>query len=142
MAKRAKNGKMTIVDIAKASGVSVTTVSRVLNDKPDVAEKTRQRVLKLMEEHGFTPQIPWQQLRSGKSPFIALNYPQDFNPPSQAILTAAAMGCEAADYSLNLIVKSLSDSELLAIFSEWPIGWHYSDGDSAARLAGGTAPAA
>lgn len=116
MAKRAKNGKMTIVDIAEASGVSVTTVSRVLNNKPDVAEETRQRVLKLMDERGFTPQITWQQLRSGKSPFIALNYPLDFNHPTQSIITAAASSCEDADYSLNLITKSLSDSELLNIF--------------------------
>ncbi len=116
MAKRAKSGKVTIVDIAEASGVSVTTVSRVLNNKPDVAEETRQKVLNLMEEQGFAPQITWQQLRSGKSPFIVLNFPQDFNPPSQGIITAAALGCEDADYSLNLIVKSLGDNELLNIF--------------------------
>lgn len=116
MAKRVKNGKMTIVDIAKVSGVSVTTVSRVINNKPDVADETRQRVLKSMDDHGFAPQITWQQLRSGKSPFIALNYPQDFNPPSQGIITAAALGCEDAEYSLNLITKALSDSELLNIY--------------------------
>jgi DNA-binding LacI/PurR family transcriptional regulator len=104
------------VDIAEASGVSVATVSRVINNKPDVADDTRKRILKLIEERGFAPQIPWQQLRSGKSPFIALNFPQDFNPPSGGIITAAASGCEAAGYSLNLITKSLGDSELLNIF--------------------------
>lgn len=114
MAKRAK--KTTIVDIAEASGVSVATVSRIINNKPDVADKTRARVLKLMEERGFAPQITWQQLRSGKSPFIALNFPQDFNPPSQGTITAAALVMEEADYSLNLIAKSLSDNELLSIF--------------------------
>ena len=36
--------KTTIVDIAEAAGVSVSTVSRILNNKPDVAEETRQRV--------------------------------------------------------------------------------------------------
>ncbi len=107
---------MTIVDIAKASGVSIATVSRILNNKPDVAEETRQRILQLMEEQGFTPQLAWQQLRSGKSHFVALHYPQDFNPPSQSIITSAAMSCEDAGYSLNLIVNSLSDSELLSIF--------------------------
>ena len=107
---------MTIVDIAEACGVSTATVSRIINNKPDVAEETRQRVLQLMDELGFTPQITWQQLRSGKSPFIALNFPQDFNPPSQGIITAAAQGCEDADYSLNLIVKSLSDNDLLTIY--------------------------
>ncbi len=107
---------MTIVDIAKASGVSVTTVSRILNNRPDVAEETRQRVLQLIEEQGFTPQLAWQQLRSGKSHFIALHYPQDFNLPSQNIVTGAAMSCEDTGYTLNLIVNSLSDNELLSIF--------------------------
>ncbi len=116
MQKRSKLNKMTIVDIAKASGVSITTVSRILNNKPEVAEETRQRVLQLMEKQGFTPQLAWQQLRSGKSHFIALHYPQDFNPPSQSIITSAAMSCEDAGYSLNLIVNSLSDNELLSIF--------------------------
>lgn len=116
MEKRTKLKKMTIVDIAKASGVSITTVSRILNNKPDVAEETRQRVLQLIEEQGFTPQLAWQQLRSGKSHFIALHYPQDFQLPSHNIVTGAAMSCEDAGYSLNLIVNSLSDNELLSIF--------------------------
>ena len=37
-----KLSRTTIVDIAKASGVSVSTVSRILNDKPDVAEDNPQ----------------------------------------------------------------------------------------------------
>jgi DNA-binding LacI/PurR family transcriptional regulator len=114
--KRPKLKKMTIVDIARASGVSITTVSRILNNKPEVAEETRQRVLQLIEEQGFTPQLAWQQLRSGRSHFIALHYPQDLNPPSQGIVTGAAMSCEDAGYSLNLIVNSLNDNELLSIF--------------------------
>jgi DNA-binding LacI/PurR family transcriptional regulator len=114
--KRSKLKKMTIVDIAKASGVSIATVSRILNNKPDVADETRQRILQLMDEQRFTPQLAWQQLRSGKSHFIALHYPQDFNPPEQNIITSAAMSCEDAGYSLNLIVNSLSDNELISIF--------------------------
>ncbi len=116
MVKRSKLNKTTIVDIAKASGVSISTVSRILNNKPDVADETRQRVLQLMDEQRFTPQLAWQQLRSGRSHFIALHYPQDFNPPEQNIITSAAMSCEDAGYSLNLIVNSLSDNELLSIF--------------------------
>jgi DNA-binding LacI/PurR family transcriptional regulator len=114
--KRSRLKKKTIVDIARASGVSITTVSRIMNNKPDVAEETRQRVLQLIEEQGFTPHLAWQQLRSGKSHFISLHYPQDFNPPDQSIITGAAMSCEDAGYSLNLIVNSLSDNELLSIF--------------------------
>ncbi len=116
MAARSKIKKTTIVDIAKASGVSITTVSRILNNRPDVADETRRRVLQLIEERGFTPQVAWQQLRSGKSRYIALHFPQDFNPPSHGIITSAAMGCEDAGYSLNLIANSLSDNDLLTVF--------------------------
>ena len=108
--------KTTIVDIAKAAGVSVSTVSRILNDKPDVAEETRQRVLRVIEEQRFAPHTAWQQLRSGKSRFIALHFPQDFNPLSQGIITNAAMRCEQLGFSLNLIVGALSENDLLGIF--------------------------
>lgn len=108
--------KPTIVDIAKAAGVSVSTVSRILNNKPDVAEETRQRVLQVIEEQRFAPQMSWQQLRSGKSRFITLHFPQDFNPPSQGIITSAARRCEEAGYTLNLVVGELDENELLAIY--------------------------
>lgn len=109
--------KTTIVDIARTAGVSVSTVSRILNNKPDVAEETRQRVLRVIEDERFAPHITWQQLRSGKSRFIALHFPQDFNPPSQGIITNAALRCEKAGYTLNLIVGALDENELLAIFN-------------------------
>ena len=108
--------KTTIVDIAKAAGVSVSTVSRILNDKPDVAEETRQRVLRVIEEQRFAPHSAWQQLRSGKSRFIALHFPQDFNPLSQGIITNAALRCEEYGFTLNLIVGALSENDLLGIF--------------------------
>ena len=46
---------MTIKDVAKNSGVSVSTVSRVLNGRPDVSETVRQRVLDEVERSGYIP---------------------------------------------------------------------------------------
>ncbi len=46
---------MTIKDIARLSGCGVATVSRVLNDHPDVSEETRRKVLAVVEEQGFQP---------------------------------------------------------------------------------------
>lgn len=46
---------MTIKDIAKACGVSVSTVSRVLNNRPDVSEAVRRRVLGMVEDKGYIP---------------------------------------------------------------------------------------
>jgi LacI family transcriptional regulator len=45
----------TIRDVAAAAGVSHQTVSRVLNDRPDVAEETRRHVLKVIQELGYRP---------------------------------------------------------------------------------------
>ena len=110
MSTRRKVPETTIVDIAAAAGVSVTTVSRIINAKPDVAEDTRERVTRLMEETGFVPQSAWRQIRSGRSGLIALHVPADFNPPSYRVIMAAALGVEDAGYSINIITRSLSDS--------------------------------
>ncbi len=56
-------GKLTIRDIARIAGVSTATVSRVINQKPDVDLSTRERVLHIMEEHGFVPSIAASGLR-------------------------------------------------------------------------------
>jgi beta-galactosidase len=49
------NKKLTIKDIASAAGVSTQTVSRVLNNKPDVAPETRERILKIIAETNYSP---------------------------------------------------------------------------------------
>ena len=116
MTSRPNKKKTTIVDIAEASGVSVTTVSRILNNKPDVAEETRQRVLRMMENRGFARQSVWQQIRSGKSRTIALHFPQEFNLLAHRIIIAAALECENAGYSINIVVNPLTDSDLLTVF--------------------------
>ncbi|MDE7171154.1 MAG: LacI family transcriptional regulator [Oscillospiraceae bacterium] len=46
---------MNIYDIAELAGVSIATVSRVLNDSPNVAEKTKLRVREVMEKHAYVP---------------------------------------------------------------------------------------
>ena len=46
---------VTIKDIAKEAGVAVSTVSRVLNNHPDVSEKTKLKVLDIIEKRKFVP---------------------------------------------------------------------------------------
>lgn len=48
---------MNIYDIAKRSGVSIATVSRVLNGGKNVSAKTKEKVLAVMKEEGYTPNI-------------------------------------------------------------------------------------
>ena len=46
---------MTIYDISEKAGVSIATVSRVLNGSSSVSEKTRRKVLDIIEQCGYTP---------------------------------------------------------------------------------------
>lgn len=49
------NRRPTIKQVAKAAGVSTQTVSRVINDRPDVAPETRERILTTIDELGYQP---------------------------------------------------------------------------------------
>ena len=48
---------MNIYDVSKRAGVSIATVSRVLNGNPNVSEKTRSKVHSVMDELGYTPNV-------------------------------------------------------------------------------------
>lgn len=50
-----KSGRATIKEVASAAGVSTQTVSRVINDRPDVSPETRKRVQKIIEQLGYQP---------------------------------------------------------------------------------------
>lgn len=58
---------MTIKDIARLSGCSVSTISRVINDRPDVRPETKEKVLQMMRESGFVPNTNARQLKIQQS---------------------------------------------------------------------------
>lgn len=63
---------MTIKDIARISGCGVATVSRVLNNHPDVSEETRRKVMAVVEEYGFMPNSNAKHLKQQASDRIAI----------------------------------------------------------------------
>lgn len=62
--------KVTINDIAKTCGVSIKTVSRVVNDSPDVSEVTRQKVLETMKELGYQVNLLARGLKGSRTNII------------------------------------------------------------------------
>ena len=62
-----KRKKVTIKDVAQAAGVSTQTVSRVINDRPDVLPHTRARVQKAVIELGYAPNVIARSLSRGRS---------------------------------------------------------------------------
>lgn len=67
----------TIRDLAKRAGVSVATVSRVLNNYPDVAEETRQRVMELAKAMEYRPSAAARTLVTQTSHVIGVFFLQD-----------------------------------------------------------------
>jgi LacI family transcriptional regulator len=64
--------RVTIRDVAAAAGVSYQTVSRVLNHKPDVAEETRRRVSRVIDELGYQPSAVARSLVSQRTRTLGL----------------------------------------------------------------------
>lgn len=75
--------KVTINDIARLSGVSKKTVSRVINDSAKVREDTRQKVKAVIEEFGYTPDPQARALALRRSSLIAMIYD---NPSPQYVV--------------------------------------------------------
>ena len=78
--------RTTIRDVAAVAGVSYQTVSRVLNNKPDVAEETRQRVLEVIEQLGYQPSSIARSLTQGRSYTLGVvSYGVEFYGPANTL---------------------------------------------------------
>ena len=109
----------TIRDVAKLAEVSVTTVSRILNKKPDVSEETRQKVLAIIDELGYARSMQWKQITSGKARVITLHHPYKLaisNQVSLHFITGVTKACEEHGYSLHLVTQSLDENSLLDFY--------------------------
>ena len=69
-----------IKDVALAAGVSTATVSRVIANKPHVREEIRQRVLAVVDQLGYRPNLVARNLREQKSKIIGLIVSDIQNP--------------------------------------------------------------
>lgn len=67
--------KPTIEDIARLAGVSRTTVSRVLNHRPDVDQETRERVQAVIAQQGYVPNAAAAGLAGGRNRLIGMLLP-------------------------------------------------------------------
>jgi DNA-binding LacI/PurR family transcriptional regulator len=77
-----------IRDVARAAGVSITTVSHALNEKGGVSEDTRRRVREVAERLGYRPDPRGRQLASGRTGLIALtvSLPDGVHAPVEEFL--------------------------------------------------------
>ena len=102
----------TVKDIAAAVGVSVATVSNVLNGRPNVGRATRQRVLRIAQQLDYRPNRAAQAMRTGRTRAIGLVLPDLTNPFFPELIDAfeslaAARGIEVIFTHTNYDPKRL-----------------------------------
>ncbi len=103
---------MTIKDIAKECGVSISTVSRVLNGRPDVREEVRQRVLDCMQQHNYIPNNTARDLVKTNSDTVGLVVRGVSNPFFTPIIKTIQHEIDRAGYTLVMRQINSGEDEL------------------------------
>ncbi len=94
--------RWTIKEVAEAAGVSTQTVSRVLNNRPDVAPETYERVQRIIAETGYSPNVFARSLTQGRSQILGVvAFGLDYFGPSR-ILTGVEEQAAEMGYSISL----------------------------------------
>ncbi|GAA4846534.1 LacI family DNA-binding transcriptional regulator [Actinomycetospora corticicola] len=96
--------RVTIDDVARAAGVSRQTVSRAMNDKGDISEATRRRVLATIEELDYRPSAFARGMRTQRAGTVALVLPDIANPFFPAV--ARGVFDAAAARGLSVVVHN------------------------------------
>ncbi len=93
---------VTLKDIAKIAGVSVNTVSRALNNKPDISKETKKKILRIAKELNYTKDFTASSLRRRESRIVGVILADSANPFYSEVLK----GIEAAskEYGYNIIL--------------------------------------
>lgn len=94
--------KVSIKDVASLAGVSVSTVSRVLNNGTYVAPDKREQIMKAIEELNYRPNYFAKGLKAGSSELIALIVPNINNPVYALIAQGVETVARAAGYTVVL----------------------------------------
>ena len=101
--------KITIKDVAKAAGVSTQTVSRVINLRPDVSTETKERVQKVIEELGYSPNVIARSLVRGRSNTLGVvGYGLGYFGPTN---TLKGIEQKSTELGFSLILSLMDDFE-------------------------------
>lgn len=107
---------LTLEDIAKKAGVSRSTVSRVLNDHPNVKDGVRERVQSVIDTTGYRPHAAARALASQRSWMLGLVVPQSVSffftdPYYPHLVKGFAQACNRYNYTLTLFLVDSKEDE-------------------------------
>lgn len=102
--------RVTIKDVAKEAGVSITTVSHVLNNAGNIGAETRERVLEIAKSMHYAPDWNGSKLKMKKSHIIGLFVPM-INGYYGTLANEIHQACRQAGYELDVFITA--EKELL-----------------------------
>lgn len=100
---------VTIRDLAKMSGHSISTVSRVLNNHPHVSEETRKDILSLIQETDYRPNLLAQDLSRGKTDKVGVVLPHIRHPYFSQMLNGLLDAAAGSRHQLLLMPSDYQD---------------------------------
>ncbi len=113
--------RATIRDIAKAAGVSVASVSNVMNGLDKVSDETRERIIQVMEEMDYHPNLVARSLTKRRSEMLGLLLPITEEGPSTTSLLLrdnpfygeflSGVESQAADFGYDVLIKGIRSGE-------------------------------
>lgn len=109
---------VTLIDIAKMAGVSPSTVSNILNERNNVGEETKQRVLKIIQETGYEPNYFASSIRRRTTNMVAIVV-EDLTIYTMPIVERIMAVLEDAGYKTILTN--------LRMYDKWQDTWYYDE---------------
>ena len=130
---------MTIKDIAKECGCAIGTVSRVLTNHPDVSDKTREKVMAVVEKYGFVLNANAKQLKSQERKNLVIIVKGTSSTLLNGLLERIQKMLEPLPYTASVVILDEHDNEgfnaTRIYFEQKPLGIIFLGG-SPDRLAG------
>lgn len=103
---------LSIKDIAEIAGVGVSTVSRVINNHPDVGDKTRKKVLQIIEEYNYIPNNSARNLKRSSTNNIGILVKGIHNPFFSQMIKALEEEINKKDYSMILHYNEKNSNDI------------------------------
>lgn len=123
---------MTIKDIAKECGCAIGTVSRVLNNHPDVSDKTREKVMAVVQKHGFVLNANAKQLKAQDRKNIVVIVKGTSSPLLNSLLEKLQKKLEPLPYTVDIVVLDENDNEatnaVRIYYEQKPLGFVFLGG--------------
>lgn len=108
--------KVTIYDVADLSGYSITTVSKVINDNPDVSKKAKTKVLDAINQLGYLPSSSARALATSKSQMIGVVFTENLeiglaHPFFGPVIESFRKFVDLYNYDLLFVSRNIKEEE-------------------------------